>query len=114
MIRPDLEFASQESVGARSAQEDYSRFSLEPMGTALLAVLADGVGGQTGGQVASQTAVNSFLATFNASSATSVAAKLGAANVALALFEHFDTLNVHPNLESVNVKPELLMMQLMQ
>ena len=97
MLRPDLEFASQESVGARSAQEDYSRFSLVPAGTALLAVLADGVGGQTGGQVASQTAVNSFLATFNASSATSVAAKLGAAlnqaNTVLAV--------------SVNNRPEL-------
>lgn len=97
MFRPDVEFAGQASVGARSAQEDYSRFSLDPVGTTLLAVLADGVGGQTGGQVASQTAVDAFLATFSASPATSVPTKLGAAlnqaNTALAV--------------SVNNRPEL-------
>lgn len=97
LFRPDVEFAGQASVGARSAQEDYSRFSLDLGGTTLLAVLADGVGGQTGGQVASQTAVDAFLATFSASPATSVPTKLGAAlnqaNTALAV--------------SVNNRPEL-------
>jgi serine/threonine protein phosphatase PrpC len=97
LLRPEVDFAGQVSVGARSAQEDYSRFSLAPRGTALLAVLADGVGGQTGGEVASKTAVDAFLATFNASPATSVPAKLGAAlnqvNTVLAV--------------SVNNRPEL-------
>lgn len=78
-FRKDIDFASEALLGAREAQEDYSYFQVGLSDGGLLAVLADGMGGHTSGEVASAAAVGAFSSIFDASSAESVSAKLGAA-----------------------------------
>ena len=74
-----VNFSSEEFLGDRAAQEDYSLLRISRGGAELLAVLADGMGGHAGGEVASKRAVDSFAATFGSYPQGSVSAKLGAA-----------------------------------
>ena len=78
-LRNEIDFDSQASVGARTAQEDYALFSTNPSGSELLAVLADGMGGHSAGEVASKRAVDAFHLTYNNYPPSSVPAKLSAA-----------------------------------
>lgn len=72
---PGREFASAAIVGERKNQEDYARFTALADG-ALLAVLADGMGGHAAGEVASQEAVEAFCAAFQRGTTMSVGARL--------------------------------------
>jgi protein phosphatase len=59
-----FEHATRADQGARSYQEDTA--DVQPDGDAVIAVLADGMGGHAGGAVASDLASNAFLRAFSA------------------------------------------------
>jgi protein phosphatase len=77
-VRPDVDFAQAQSLGARQAQEDYSRWQVGSGNGHLLAVLADGMGGHNAGDVASKLAVDAFVHTFGQYPAGAVSAAMGA------------------------------------
>ncbi len=74
----DDNFSAIQYLGERANQEDYSQFRFFPSENALLAILADGMGGHTSGEVASKSAVDAFDNTFKNYPGTSVNSRLGA------------------------------------
>ncbi len=83
-------FSGLEYLGERDTQEDFHAFLLEPDGSTLLLVLADGMGGHVSGEVASRLAVERFIGSFQSykseSSSIRLAASLERANLELKRF----------------------------
>jgi serine/threonine protein phosphatase PrpC len=113
MMRPEIDFAGREILGARDNQEDFYAFE-QLEGGGLLLALADGVGGAIGGELASHAAVHGFLDSFAASRAPDglrFQTSLARANQAVArAIEAAPIANIHmaTTLLAVQVKPASL------
>lgn len=64
-LKPEVDYAGREVIGARQFQEDYYAFFFtEEDAPCLVGVLCDGMGGEVGGSVASRVAVEAFIQSF--------------------------------------------------
>lgn len=77
-MRAEIDYAGSEAIGQRNNQEDFYAFAHleEAPGSILLAVLADGMGGEIAGALASRSAVEAFIYTFQVAEGNSVKSRL--------------------------------------
>lgn len=77
-MKAEIDYAGIEVIGQRKSQEDFYAFAHleESTGSILLAVLADGMGGETAGALASRSAVEAFIYTFQEAEGNSVKSRL--------------------------------------
>lgn len=71
-----MDYALNCIIGKRENQEDYGVIKSSGSSGGVLAVIADGMGGQVAGEVASSTAVNEFFASFNSNNSKNLPLKL--------------------------------------
>ena len=75
-----MDYAFSSIIGKRDNQEDYGVITASTPSGAVLAVIADGMGGQVAGEVASSSAVKGFVESFSSNNSKNLPLKL---NVAL-------------------------------
>lgn len=74
-----MEFFKGSIIGERDNQEDYGLIQTYPSNNSLIAIIADGMGGQIAGEIASSKAVESFLSSFEKNATENVSTKLAVA-----------------------------------
>ena len=74
-----MEFFKGSIIGERDNQEDYGLIQTYPSNNSLVAIIADGMGGQIAGEIASSKAVESFLSSFEKNATENVSTKLAVA-----------------------------------
>ena len=74
-----MEFFKGSIIGERDKQEDYGLIQTYPSNNSLVAIIADGMGGQIAGEIASSKAVESFLSSFEKNTTENVSTKLAVA-----------------------------------
>lgn len=71
-----MDFALNSIIGKRENQEDYGVIKSSGASGGVLALIADGMGGQVAGEVASSTAVNGFVESFTSNNSKNLPLKL--------------------------------------
>jgi serine/threonine protein phosphatase PrpC len=74
-----MEFFKGSIIGERDNQEDYGLIQTYQSNNSLIAIVADGMGGQIAGEIASSKAVESFLTSFEKNTTENVSTKLAVA-----------------------------------
>lgn len=74
-----MDYALNSIIGKRENQEDYGVIKNSGSSGGVLAVIADGMGGQVAGEVASSTAVNEFIESFTSNDSKNLPLKLNLA-----------------------------------